>query len=53
MTRRSTTTNLLELTSFVIKGFKKHIQADVNYTDFSKEIDPLSHVLLVRKLLIS
>jgi len=29
MKRWSTTTNLLELTSFVIKGFKKHLQTDV------------------------
>jgi len=36
MKRRSTITNLLELTSFVIQGFKKHLQKDV--TDFCKAL---------------
>jgi len=30
MKRRSTTTNLLELTSFVIQGFKNNLQTDVS-----------------------
>jgi len=50
MKRGSTTTNLLELTSFVIKGPKKHLQRDVIYRDFSKAFDSVNHVLLVRKL---
>jgi len=34
--RRSTTTSLLELTSFVIDGLNKKLQTDVIYTYFSK-----------------
>jgi len=30
------TTNLLELTSFVIQGFKNNLQADVIYANFSE-----------------
>jgi len=48
--RRSTTTNLLEFTSFVIGGFRKNRQTDVIYTDFSKAFDSVSHPILVRKL---
>jgi len=50
MKRRSTTTNLLELTSFVIQGFKNNLQTDVIYTDFSKAFDSVNHYLLVRQL---
>jgi len=50
MKRRSTITNLLELTSFVIKEFKNYLQTDTIYTDFSKTYDSVSYVLLVRKL---
>jgi len=50
MKRRLTTTNLLELTSFVIQGFKNNLQRDVIYTDFSKAFDSVNHYLLVRKL---
>jgi len=47
--RRSTTTNLLEFTSFVISGFRKNRQTDVVYTDFSKAFDSVNHPILVRK----
>jgi len=47
---RSTTTNLLELTSFVIDGFNKKWQTDVIYTDFSKAFDSVNHFLLLFKL---
>lgn len=50
MKRRSTTTNLLELTSFVIQGFKNNLQTDVIYTDFSKAFDSVNHYLLIKKL---
>jgi len=40
--RRSTTTNLLELTSFVLD--------DVIYTDFSKAFDSVNHSHLLFKL---
>jgi len=50
MKRRSTTTSLLELTSFVIQGFKNNLQTDDIYTKFSKEFDSVDHYHLVRKL---
>jgi len=46
----STTTNLFELTSFVIQGFKNNLRTDVIYTDFSKAFYSVNHYLLVRKL---
>ena len=48
--RRSTTTNLLEFTSFIIKGFQGNLQTDVIYTDFSKAFDSVNHSLLAHKL---
>jgi len=48
MKRRSTTTILLELTSFAIKWFKKHLETDTRHT--GKEFNSDNHVLLVRKL---
>jgi len=48
--RRSTTTNLLELTSFVLDGFNKKLQTDVIYTDFSKAFDSVNHSLLLFNL---
>jgi len=48
--RRSTTTNLLEFTSFVLDGFNKKLQTDVIYTDFSKAFDSVNHSLLLFKL---
>ena len=48
--RRSTTTNLLELSSFVIRGFRNNKQTDVIYTDFSKAFDSVNHSLLLHKL---
>jgi len=50
MKRRSTSTNLFELTSFVIPGFKNNLQTDIIYTDFSKAFDSVNHYLLIRKL---
>jgi len=50
MKRRSTTTNLLELTSFVIQGFIANLQTDVIYTDFSKAFDSVNNYLLLRKV---
>jgi len=48
--RRSTTTNLLKSTSFVIDGFNKILQTDVIYTDFSKVFDSVNHSLHLFKL---
>jgi len=50
MKRSSTTNILLELTSFVILGFKNNLQTDAIYTDLRKAFDSGNHSLLVRKL---
>jgi len=50
--RRSTTTNLLELSSIVINGFKKKMKTDLIYTDFCKSFDSLNHSLLIQIILI-
>jgi len=47
---RSTTTNLLEFFSLVIKGFKNKMQIDVVYTDFSTAFNSVNHCLLLNKL---
>jgi len=48
MKRGSTTTIPLEHTSFMIKRFKKQLQTDHIYSDFSKAFDSVNHVLLVK-----
>lgn len=47
---RSTTTNILELTTTVIEGFVNGMQTDTIYTDFSKAFDKVNHELLLLKL---
>jgi len=39
------TTSLLDLTSFVVQGFKNNLQADVIYPDISKAFDSVNHLL--------
>lgn len=46
----STSTNLLELTTFVNEGFVSGKQTDAIYTDFSKAFDRVNHDLLLFKL---
>lgn len=48
----STTTNLLQLTIAINRGFFAGNQTDVIYTDFSKAFDKVNHALLVKKLQI-
>lgn len=47
---RSTTTNLMELTSYINSSFYNSQQTDVIYTDFSKAFDKVNHELLFVKL---
>ena len=46
----STTSNLIQLTSAINRGFLINKQTDVIYTDFSKAFDKVNHILLVKKL---
>jgi hypothetical protein len=47
---RSTTSNLLEFSSFCLSSFESRNQVDCVYTDFSKAFDKLSHSLILFKL---
>jgi len=46
MKRRSTTTSLLELTSFLIKGLNNLPQTEVIYTDFNNACDSVNLLIL-------
>lgn len=46
----STTTNLLQLTTIINRGFVQRKQTDIVYTDFSKAFDKVNHKLLLKKL---
>ena len=46
----STTTNLIQFTSTVIKGFVQRKQTDTIYINFSKAFDRVNHELLIYKL---
>ncbi|XP_075156743.1 uncharacterized protein LOC142230014 [Haematobia irritans] len=50
MKGRSTSTNLLEFTSYIHDAFSRRNQVDVVYTDFSKAFDKVNHRLLLYKL---
>ena len=47
---KSTTSNLLEFTTFLSGSIAKGGQVDTLYTDFSKAFDRVSHSVLVSKL---
>jgi hypothetical protein len=47
---RSTVTNLIEFTSFVLNSMESGCQVDSIYTDFSKAFDKVNHRLLLLKL---
>jgi hypothetical protein len=47
---RSTVTNSIEFTSYVLNCMENGLQVDAIYTAFSKTFDKVSHGLLLRKL---
>lgn len=47
---RSTSTNLLEFSTYIFKNFSHGSQTDVIYTDFSKAFDVVNHKLILIKL---
>lgn len=47
---RSTTTNLLDFTSYILDGMSKGLQTDAIYTDLSAAFDKLDHNIAVAKL---
>ncbi|XP_065082248.1 uncharacterized protein LOC135704695 [Ochlerotatus camptorhynchus] len=48
--RRSTTSNLLCLTSYITESMTDHMQTDVIYTDLSAAFDKLNHPIAIAKL---
>lgn len=48
--KRSTTTNLIEASTFIQNGMRSGGQVDVVYFDFSKAFDRLNHQVLAKKL---
>lgn len=49
-TKRSTETNLSELTYYIAEAMESNAQVDVVYTDYSKAFDKINHELLLYKL---
>jgi Reverse transcriptase (RNA-dependent DNA polymerase)/Endonuclease-reverse transcriptase len=47
---RSTLTNLLSYTNYIMSSFSKGVQVDTIYTDFSKAFDTVSITVLIHKL---
>lgn len=50
MAGRSTTSNLLCLTSYITESMTDHMQTDVIYTDLSAAFDKLNHPIAIAKL---
>jgi hypothetical protein len=50
---RSTVTNLLEFTSYVLNCMENGVQVDAINTDFSKEFEKDSQRLLLKKLAVA
>lgn len=50
MKKRSTTTNLSDYASYLLKNLENGFQIDAAYTDFSKAFDKVDHKLLLFKL---
>ena len=49
--KKSTTTNLCNITQYILEGLESKCQVDVIYTDFSKAVDRVSHSILIKKTL--
>ena len=48
--KRSTSSNLLSLTSYITDHFEKGVQTDVIYTDLSAAFDKINHEIAIAKL---
>jgi Reverse transcriptase (RNA-dependent DNA polymerase) len=47
---RSTVTNLIEFTTYILNSLEDGVQIDAIYTEFSKAFDKVNHRLLLHKL---
>lgn len=47
---RSTTSNLLEFSNFLLSNIESGFQIDVLFTDFSKAFDRIQHNILIKKI---
>jgi len=47
---RSTSTNLLQFTNFVVDSIESKAQVDAIYFDFSKAFDSINHAIILQKL---
>lgn len=52
LTKKSTTTNLCNITQYIAESLDRKNQVDVIYTDFAKAFDKVSHTILVEKMRI-
>ena len=48
--KRSTSSNLLSLTSYITDHFEKGVQTDAIYTDLSTAFDKINHEIAIAKL---